>query len=168
MEGTNKGDTGLQDAKKAALEQKKAEKELYRYVEYSFFARQLPRDWYSFLDLYMNFNGRLGRAELAQRGALLFTGACCIFLLFMGCVAMFSLFQSAVGAILLLGIWLGLCIVAAICGASLIVRRLHDLDRRGWWCLLMVLPIINIAFAIYLMLTKGKLKANRFGSAGGV
>lgn len=167
MEGTNKGDLGQQELKQAALEQRKAERELYRYVEYSFFARQLPRDWYSFLDLYMNFNGRLGRTELALRGALLFTGLCCLVILFMGCVAMFSLFQSAVGAILLLGIWLGMWIVVSICGASLIVRRLHDLDKRGWWCLLMVLPLINIAFGIYLMLTKGKVKANRFGSVGG-
>lgn len=168
MEVTNNGDMGQQAPKRAALEQRKAEKELYRYVEYSFFARQLPRDWYSFLDLYMNFNGRLGRTELALRGALLFTGLCCLVILFMGCVAMFSLFQSAVGAILLLGIWLGLWIVIAICGFSLVVRRLHDLDKRGWWSLLLLLPIINIGFVVYLVLNKGKLKSNRFGTIGGV
>ena len=167
MEVTDKGEKGLQEGKLSALEQRKAEKELYRWVEYSFFARQLPRDWVSFLNLYMNFHGRLGRTELALRSGLLFTGMCCFVLLFMGCLAMFSLFQSAVGAILLLGIWLGIWIVASICGASLVVRRLHDLDKRGWWCLLMAVPPINMAFGIYLVLTKGKVKANRFGSAGG-
>ena len=168
MDLTKEREQELQNQKQTALEQRKAERELYRYLEYSFFARQLPRDWYSFLDLYMNFNGRLGRAELALRGALLFTGLSCLCLLFVGCLAIFSLFQSAVGAILLLGIWLGIWIVTAICGLSLMVRRLHDLDRRGWWCLLTLVPVLNVAFGVYLMLTKGKLKANRFGNAGGV
>ena len=43
----------------------------YQWMEQHFFARQIPRDWPSLLALYLNFHGRLGRVELALRGALL-------------------------------------------------------------------------------------------------
>lgn len=32
----------------------------YQWMERHFFARQIPRDWTSLLDLYLNFHGRLG------------------------------------------------------------------------------------------------------------
>lgn len=46
----------------------------YQWMEQHFFARQIPRDWPSLLALYLNFHGRLGRVELALRGALLLGG----------------------------------------------------------------------------------------------
>ena len=36
------------------------------------------------------------------------------------------------------------------------IRRLHDLDLSGWWCLLVPVPIAGFAFLSYLILQKGK------------
>lgn len=46
----------------------------YQWMERHFFARQIPWDWASLLELYLNFHGRLGRVEMALRGALLLAG----------------------------------------------------------------------------------------------
>ena len=69
----------------------------YQWMEQHFFARQIPRDWPSLLALYLNFHGRLGRVELALRGALLLGGASCLTFFLMGCVFLFTLFESGVG-----------------------------------------------------------------------
>lgn len=50
-----------------------------------------------------------------------------------------------------------------IINVSLEVRRLHDLDKSGWWCLISLIPVINLALAIYLIFFKGTDGPNRFG-----
>lgn len=44
------------------------------------------------------------------------------------------------------------------------VRRLHDVDRSGWWLLLMLVPLVNLVFFVYLALRRGTVEANRFGA----
>lgn len=46
---------------------------------------------------------------------------------------------------------------------KLIIRRLHDLNRPGWWCIGTMLPGINIVFAIYLVLFIGTNGPNQYG-----
>ncbi|WP_229809775.1 DUF805 domain-containing protein [Formosimonas limnophila] len=46
---------------------------------------------------------------------------------------------------------------------ALIIRRLHDTDRSGWWALLCVVPLANIALVV-LMFLEGTKGTNRFGS----
>ncbi|MES9844065.1 MAG: DUF805 domain-containing protein [Candidatus Sedimenticola sp. PURPLELP] len=45
------------------------------------------------------------------------------------------------------------------------VRRLNDLDRSGWFCLLWFVPFINLLFAIYLIFFAGSTATNRYGPA---
>jgi len=48
-------------------------------------------------------------------------------------------------------------------GIAVIVRRLHDIDKSGWWALIMLVPLIGgIALLVFMCLdgTKGD---NRFG-----
>lgn len=45
----------------------------------------------------------------------------------------------------------------------LVIRRLHDLDRPGWWCIGTMIPGINIIFAVYLVLFVGTNGPNRYG-----
>lgn len=117
----------------------------------------------SLLALYLNFHGRLGRVELALRGALLLGGASCLTFFLMGCVFLFTLFESGVGAIALMGLWLLTYFVMFLCGLSLLARRFHDMDKSGWWVMLFCVPIVNLATYIYLMTKKGTPGANRFG-----
>ena len=43
-------------------------------------------------------------------------------------------------------------------------RRLHDLDKSGWMMLLLLLPVINIFFILYLLLAPGTAGLNRYGA----
>ena len=43
------------------------------------------------------------------------------------------------------------------------VRRLHDLDRSGWWLLLVLVPLVGAIILIVWMCTRGTPGANRFG-----
>ncbi|HEX4300843.1 MAG TPA: DUF805 domain-containing protein [Gammaproteobacteria bacterium] len=43
------------------------------------------------------------------------------------------------------------------------VRRLHDMDKSGWWMLLMIVPLVNLGLVIYLLFFPGTAQENRFG-----
>jgi len=49
-------------------------------------------------------------------------------------------------------------------GISIGVRRLHDINKSGWWYLLLLIPIVNI-WLIILVCKKGDLEDNRFGKS---
>ncbi|MFK5950732.1 MAG: DUF805 domain-containing protein [Methylococcales bacterium] len=42
-------------------------------------------------------------------------------------------------------------------------RRLHDLDRTGWLSLLMLVPLINVIFGLYLLFGAGSSGTNKYG-----
>jgi len=46
---------------------------------------------------------------------------------------------------------------------SVAVKRLHDLGMSGLFALLMLVPLINIGFTIWIGLVPGKKGRNRFG-----
>ena len=43
------------------------------------------------------------------------------------------------------------------------VRRLHDIDRSGWWLLICLIPLVGIIVLLVWMCTRGTLGPNRFG-----
>lgn len=43
------------------------------------------------------------------------------------------------------------------------VRRLHDVDRSGWWVLLWFVPVIGWLVLLYWAVTRGTTGDNRFG-----
>lgn len=42
------------------------------------------------------------------------------------------------------------------------IRRLHDLNRSGWYLLLVFLPVMNVIMIIYLLAAGGKVEGNRW------
>ncbi|MBQ7706087.1 MAG: DUF805 domain-containing protein, partial [Selenomonadaceae bacterium] len=44
------------------------------------------------------------------------------------------------------------------------IRRLHDLNKSGWFILLAWVPIVNFIFGLFLMFKKGTSGPNRFGA----
>ena len=48
-------------------------------------------------------------------------------------------------------------------GLAVSVRRLHDIDRVGWWVLLALIPVIGAIVLIYWACLRGTVGANRFG-----
>jgi uncharacterized membrane protein YhaH (DUF805 family) len=46
---------------------------------------------------------------------------------------------------------------------SVLVRRLHDTDRSGWWYWFMLVPLIGPILLIVWLCTRGSWGENRFG-----
>ena len=45
---------------------------------------------------------------------------------------------------------------------AVLVRRLHDIDKSGWWALLSLVPIANLVILVF-MFFNGTVGENRFG-----
>ena len=105
---------------------------------------------------YLTFNGRATRSEFWW------------FYLFS---TLMSWTASTVGELTLsMGLELGSTIAPTILQIAFLLpwlavasRRMHDIDRSGWWILLMFTGI-GIIFLIYWWAKKGNFGENNFGS----
>jgi uncharacterized membrane protein YhaH (DUF805 family) len=101
---------------------------------------------------YVDFTGRAARSEFwywtlfAVLASI--AGGAIDFVLFPGAIT--SPVQSIVGLVLLLP------------GIAVSIRRLHDLDRTGWWFLL-AFTVIGIIVLIIWDCMRGTPGPNRFG-----
>lgn len=46
---------------------------------------------------------------------------------------------------------------------AITARRLHDIDKAGWWMLIVVVPLLGFILMLIWTCTKGTLGENRFG-----
>lgn len=56
-----------------------------------------------------------------------------------------------------------LCIFGFVASIMMLARRLHDLDKSGWWMLLLFVPLVNILLYIYILFFKGTEGPNQYG-----
>jgi len=62
------------------------------------------------------------------------------------------------------GILSGLFSLAILIPAIAVgIRRLHDIDRSGWWLLIGLIPFVGAIVMIVFMATRGTTGDNRFG-----
>ncbi len=71
-----------------------------------------------------------------------------------------AIVDSVIGIQLTTGIF---SLVVLLPGIALSVRRLHDLDRTGWWLLLAFVPLVGTIILIVWFCTRGTPGPNRFG-----
>ena len=43
------------------------------------------------------------------------------------------------------------------------VKRLHDVDKTGWFIILLFIPFVNFVFGLYMLLADGTVGPNRYG-----
>ena len=60
-------------------------------------------------------------------------------------------------------IFIPVFIFSFIASASLATRRFHDINKSGWWLLIICIPYIGIIPWLYWMVKRGDEGANRFG-----
>ncbi len=60
-------------------------------------------------------------------------------------------------------IYLIYALVTFIPGLAVMVRRLHDVDKSGWWFLIGLIPIIGTIWIIVLLATDGTPGTNQYG-----
>jgi uncharacterized membrane protein YhaH (DUF805 family) len=98
---------------------------------------------------YVNFSGRASRSEF---------WFWILFIILAEIVT--SIIDYAIGANVVTGLF-GLATFLPSLG--LWIRRLHDLDRTGWWVLIWLIPIIGWIILIIWFCTRGTDGPNRFG-----
>jgi uncharacterized membrane protein YhaH (DUF805 family) len=97
----------------------------------------------------VNFSGRASRSEYWYW---------ILFIVIADIVA--AIIDQALGMQLVTGLF-GL--VTIIPNIAIAIRRLHDLDRTGWWILLGFIPLIGWIILLIWYVTKGTDGPNRFG-----
>ena len=100
---------------------------------------------------YADFQGRASRRE---------------YWMFMGISLLISIVLEIVDALVfgetpILGILYTLAIFVP--SLSVLVRRLHDTNRSGWWLLISVIPIIGIVVLFVFALQSSQNEGNRYG-----
>ena len=105
----------------------------------------------SFFTRYVDFSGRSSRSEYwwAYLGVMLI-----LLVLFL-----LSSLLGEVGLILIVIAYLGIIIPSI----AIAIRRLHDLDKSGWFYLLAFVPIVSLILLVWFC-TKGTTGPNRFGA----
>lgn len=97
--------------------------------------------WYlDVLKNYAVFDGRAGREEYWQ-----FT----LLNIIISTVLYFSLHE----------LWAIYTVVVLIPSIAVSVRRLHDIDRSGWWILSVIVPVV----LLFMMALDGKTGPNQYG-----
>lgn len=54
-------------------------------------------------------------------------------------------------------------IVALLPNIAIGIRRMHDIDKSGWWILLPLIPLIGLIAFVYFAAQPGTKGTNRFG-----
>ena len=73
--------------------------------------------------------------------------------------------QLAQEIIILGPIYIFLYFLFFIPSLSLYIRRLHDINRSGWWLLIALIPFIGIIILIFFCCLKGTQEKNTYGDA---
>jgi uncharacterized membrane protein YhaH (DUF805 family) len=55
-----------------------------------------------------------------------------------------------------------LALAVLVPNVAVSVRRFHDIGKSGWWCLIFLIPIVNIIALIYFF-TKTSEGPNQYG-----
>jgi uncharacterized membrane protein YhaH (DUF805 family) len=105
---------------------------------------------------YVNFSGRASRSELWYWVLFAFLVSIAAFLVD---YSLFSLPVAIVGGPISLLASLGLLLP----NLSVAVRRLHDIDRTGWWVLLALIPVVGLIVLVIWGCQRGTVGPNRFG-----
>lgn len=78
----------------------------------------------------------------------------------------FTLF-NIVGQLVLLAVFAPIGIIFALAvllpSIAVVVRRLHDVDRSGWWYWISLVPLIGAIVLLVWFCSKGTTGPNRFG-----
>ncbi len=106
----------------------------------------------------LSANGRIGRLRYLAWSM----GFYMLSMIVLGIlVAMANFVGGQVLAITLYGIGvIGMTVVISL----FVIQRLHDLDKSGWLCLLMLIPLVNLVFGLYVMFAPGSTDANQYGN----
>ncbi len=109
-----------------------------------------------------SFSGRIGRLRyLAYNFSLYFISMLLMMPLMGGAATMTEPGNPPLTMIVIGVIFYALSIIFSVMFAK---RRFNDINRSGWYILLLLIPIVNIAVAVALIFFSGSKETNKFGA----
>ncbi len=100
---------------------------------------------------FLSFSGRLSSRDYFAR-AIAMQGMIVMFLFMSDTISMSLKIFCYIVAAISFAIW-----------QIQTIKRLHDINRSGWYSMLLLIPIINIFFSFYLMIKRGDKETNVYG-----
>lgn len=94
---------------------------------------------------YVDFTGRASRSEFWYFVLFVFIAEVCLLVLYRPLGMAFVL-------------------AAILPRVAVAVRRLHDIDRSGWWLLIALIPVVGWIVIIIWYCQRSDERANRFGA----
>ena len=107
-----------------------------------------------FLDAYRQFVNFQGRASRKQYWMFYL-----FYVIFYIICAVFDDLLQTGGLLMAL-----FALVSILPSIAIVTRRLHDIDKSGWWQLLVFIPVIGAIVLLVFLVMKGTETENRFGS----
>lgn len=107
----------------------------------------------SVLSKYVTFSGRASRSEY-------WWFIVALILAYVVVAIVGGAVSEQVGGVLYLIVALGTFLPAL----AVLIRRLHDVDRSGWWILIQLIPLVGPILLIVWLASRGTAGANRFGA----
>ena len=124
---------------------------------------------------FFSLSGRIGRMRYLAYSAGIFvlsiTGAGVVVAVAMGLATFTDTVEEEwirpgyLEAFLFFSISIIMSFVVIIMWIVFAKRRLNDLNRSGWWFLLICIPVVNLLLWIYMLLVPGTKNDNDFGPA---
>ncbi|MBS7256114.1 DUF805 domain-containing protein [Flavobacterium branchiicola] len=121
-------------------------------------------EWYKkvVFENYANFKGRARRSEYWY--FTLANGIISIAVIIAGLIIGGILGDVATGGIIGYGILVLYSFATLIPGLAVVVRRLHDIDKSGWYFLVSLIPFAGGIWLLILLCTEGTYGSNQYGS----
>ena len=116
-------------------------------------------------DIVNHFNIRLRLARVGFLGRSLLCGLLFLFAAGLTHTGLIAFFVGVPLAICLVLVGGALTVYALLWDISLFVRRLHDVNRSGWWAILSFLKPFSWLLTFLLVCWPGTYGQNRFGAA---
>lgn len=109
---------------------------------------------------YAEFNGRSRRMEY-----WMFSLIHCVIVIVLGTgmIGLGMMKQPALGAASIFLIWAYL-LAALVPSLAVTVRRLHDIDKSGWWILISLVPFVGGIVLLVFTVMDGTRGSNQFGA----
>ena len=106
---------------------------------------------------FVNFSGRASRSEYWRFVAV------SVVIGFVFSVLRFIFGHSFLGSLFNLLFFVYTCAIF-LPSLGIVVRRLHDINKSGWFLLIEFIPIIGFIYVFYLLAKPGGMGDNKYGS----
>ncbi len=115
----------------------------------------------NFLKIYLTTQGRLNRLRYFKYGLILGIST---FIVSVILQVVATLITGSEDGFVVQAIAVSISVIWFLGYITLVIRRLHDLDKKDIWAIGALIPYVNFAFGIYLLLMPGTPGRNQFGA----